>query len=116
MGMGGQLPRWCLFVLLDFRLYVALEGFEPSRHELDPGSQFSNTTQAPPMPPTGAGLNFILPTSVSFLATQSAKLNLHYTHPVSGILTSTTIWWDVLREIHSYSPQSYDFPNEFNSS
>ena len=33
VSVGEQLPPWCLFVPLDFRP----EGFEPSRHELDPG-------------------------------------------------------------------------------
>ena len=51
VGMGAQLPPWCLFVSLDFRPYVTPEGFEPSRHKLDPGWQRQGITPVPPMPP-----------------------------------------------------------------
>ena len=56
--------KWCLFMLLDFRLYVAPEGFEPSRHELDLGRQLLSSQ-----------------TAVSLLTTQSTKPNSHSTQP-----------------------------------
>ena len=37
-----------LFVSLDFTLYVTPEGFEPSRHNLDPGWQHQGITPVPP--------------------------------------------------------------------
>ena len=48
---GCTTPALVPFVLLDFWLYVALEGFEHSRYKLDPGWQCQNITQVPQMPP-----------------------------------------------------------------